>query len=178
MERVLNKFSWRKAVGALLIFSTFSSACTPIEASPTPAPCIPPEEAGNPAIPGDIVNFQWQEVTVTQSQFYRRYTHGSDSYTFTIRIEDGQTVFTAMDAGGNPLKQWASTDNSGGLLLAYPLISENKVFGPVFVYLCGGSSSDILYFDDQFINVPIPSQPQATLYDRFHASIQPAFSLN
>lgn len=172
------KDSWRRKVSTLLVLSIVAGACKPAEASPTPEGCSPPGKADNPAIPGEMVDFQWQKVSDTQPQFYRRYTHGSDSYTFTITHKDGKTIFSAVDAQGNPLNQWASTDKKGGLLLAFPLESEGYEFGPVFVYLCGGSSSETLYFDDQFINSTIPSQPQASVDYPFFPSLRPPISIN
>lgn len=166
--------SWRRFLNTVFILATLSSACKPAEASPTPEGCSPPAEAGNPAIPGQTVDFLWQKITDTQPQFFRRYTHGSDSYTFTITHKDGKTIFSAIDAQGNPLNQWASTDKKGGLLLAFPLKSDGVEYGPVFVYLCGGSSSDTLYFDDQMINSPIRPQPQALVdYPEFPSLRRP-----
>lgn len=172
------KGSLRRALSTLLVLSAVAGACKRAEASPTPEGCIPPAEAGNPARQGETVDFQWQEIDVPQPPYVRSYVHDSDRYTFTYTNDGGKTVFSAVDTNGNSIRQWASTDKNGALLLAFPLESRGKIFGPLFVFLCAGSASDTLYFDEQFLNTEMPSQPQASVDYPLFPSLQPPISIN
>lgn len=172
------KGSWRRALSTLLVVSAVAGACNPVEASPTPEGCTPPAEAGNPARQGETVVFQWQQIYVTQTPYVRSYVHDTDRYTFTYTNDGGKIVFSGVDAHGNPIRQWASTDKNGALLLAFPLDSKGKTFGPVFVLLCSGTSSNTLYFDEQFLNTEMLSQPQASNIDLFFPTLRPPISIN